>query len=149
MLFFFFQAEDGIRDDLVTGVQTCALPISFGAAVCNAEKRELRSNTNSLESSCLGTSDGRARRDQVTRLMVKTTLSTLSDELWTVALATSVYVPVSRAPCAMLRLNSATPFCRLKVRVGPPHRVPPAVFCPSWIVTGPVKLTVRPRLSCS
>src|SRR5207244_10304436 len=27
--FFFFQAEDGIRDDLVTGVQTCALPISI------------------------------------------------------------------------------------------------------------------------
>src|SRR5438552_5710812 len=27
MVFFFFQAEDGIRDDLVTGVQTCALPI--------------------------------------------------------------------------------------------------------------------------
>src|SRR5215216_7935989 len=27
--FFFFQAEDGIRDDLVTGVQTCALPISL------------------------------------------------------------------------------------------------------------------------
>src|SRR5260221_7602919 len=27
-LFFFFQAEDGIRDHCVTGVQTCALPIS-------------------------------------------------------------------------------------------------------------------------
>src|SRR5207244_5678947 len=27
LLCFFFQAEDGIRDDLVTGVQTCALPI--------------------------------------------------------------------------------------------------------------------------
>src|SRR2546423_13839743 len=26
-MFFFFQAEDGIRDKLVTGVQTCALPI--------------------------------------------------------------------------------------------------------------------------
>src|SRR5436189_890431 len=26
--FFFFQAEDGIRDTSVTGVQTCALPIS-------------------------------------------------------------------------------------------------------------------------
>src|SRR5207244_7621785 len=25
--YFFFKAEDGIRDDLVTGVQTCALPI--------------------------------------------------------------------------------------------------------------------------
>src|SRR3712207_8363188 len=28
MFFFFFQAEDGIRDIGVTGVQTCALPIS-------------------------------------------------------------------------------------------------------------------------
>src|SRR5207248_7136952 len=27
LLFFFFQAEDGIRDRTVTGVQTCALPI--------------------------------------------------------------------------------------------------------------------------
>src|SRR5258708_31488346 len=31
-IFFFFQAEDGIRDDLVTGVQTCALPISSGCS---------------------------------------------------------------------------------------------------------------------
>ena len=30
--YFFFQAEDGIRDRLVTGVQTCALPISVEAA---------------------------------------------------------------------------------------------------------------------
>src|SRR5205823_10721569 len=28
-LLFSFQAEDGIRDKLVTGVQTCALPISW------------------------------------------------------------------------------------------------------------------------
>src|SRR5256884_5533306 len=28
LFFFFFQAEDGIRDVAVTGVQTCALPIS-------------------------------------------------------------------------------------------------------------------------
>src|SRR5437773_4717524 len=28
-VFFFFQAEDGIRDRDVTGVQTCALPISI------------------------------------------------------------------------------------------------------------------------
>src|SRR5258708_39873060 len=31
--FFFFQAEDGIRDDLVTGVQTCALPISITSGI--------------------------------------------------------------------------------------------------------------------
>src|SRR6185437_4034478 len=30
VFFFFFQAEDGIRDKLVTGVQTCALPILTG-----------------------------------------------------------------------------------------------------------------------
>ena len=29
LYFFFFQAEDGIRDHCVTGVQTCALPISL------------------------------------------------------------------------------------------------------------------------
>src|SRR2546430_12103970 len=32
--FFFFQAEDGIRDLTVTGVQTCALPISALLGVC-------------------------------------------------------------------------------------------------------------------
>src|SRR2546425_2852331 len=31
--FFFFQAEDGIRDKLVTGVQTCALPIYHPTAI--------------------------------------------------------------------------------------------------------------------
>src|SRR5438034_4899693 len=31
--FFFFQAEDGIRDHCVTGVQTCALPISMDVPV--------------------------------------------------------------------------------------------------------------------
>src|SRR2546427_6852329 len=36
---FFFQAEDGIRDLTVTGVQTCALPISlaFGLAACGPD----------------------------------------------------------------------------------------------------------------
>src|SRR5207248_7397819 len=31
-IFFFFQAEDGIRDRTVTGVQTCALPILEGCS---------------------------------------------------------------------------------------------------------------------
>ena len=30
LMLFFFQAEDGIRDYKVTGVQTCALPIYIG-----------------------------------------------------------------------------------------------------------------------
>src|SRR2546422_8399060 len=41
--FFFFQAEDGIRDVAVTGVQTCALPISTrqlrGYASSSGERR--------------------------------------------------------------------------------------------------------------
>src|SRR5258708_19247314 len=40
--FFVFQAEDGIRDDLVTGVQTCALPIYVGPVVLAAARH--RSN---------------------------------------------------------------------------------------------------------
>src|SRR5205823_9249811 len=35
---FFFQAEDGIRDKLVTGVQTCALPISRGLAFLQPDR---------------------------------------------------------------------------------------------------------------
>src|SRR5207249_5486214 len=41
--FFFFQAEDGIRDRNVTGVQTCALPIfPSGASTGTREAVELR-----------------------------------------------------------------------------------------------------------
>src|SRR5256885_1047726 len=50
VIFFFFQAEDGIRDYKVTGVQTCALPISspcrsvFGEALANGSSLEIRFN---------------------------------------------------------------------------------------------------------
>src|SRR5207249_8756405 len=37
--YFFFQAEDGIRDRNVTGVQTCALPIYHGIGFENSTKR--------------------------------------------------------------------------------------------------------------
>src|SRR5256885_5738314 len=36
-MYFFFQAEDGIRDYKVTGVQTCALPISVAHFPCAAQ----------------------------------------------------------------------------------------------------------------
>src|SRR5687767_1224357 len=42
MVFFFFQAEDGIRDKLVTGVQTCALPIFEPRRVEPREHRHAR-----------------------------------------------------------------------------------------------------------
>src|SRR2546429_203807 len=52
---FFFQAEDGIRDVAVTGVQTCALPISFllphrftGCSALGARDSRLRSPGSSI-----------------------------------------------------------------------------------------------------
>src|SRR5216683_3204797 len=48
--FFFFQAEDGIRDLIVTGVQTCALPISFSGMSKLARLKRL--NTSIRNCSC-------------------------------------------------------------------------------------------------
>src|SRR5437763_17162424 len=45
LCFFFFQAEDGIRDTSVTGVQTCALPI-FNEP--SAQERRLADNMHGL-----------------------------------------------------------------------------------------------------
>src|SRR2546429_5252559 len=39
---FFFQAEDGIRDVAVTGVQTCALPIYHGQASRQSKATEVQ-----------------------------------------------------------------------------------------------------------
>src|SRR5438034_11317759 len=46
--FFFFQAEDGIRDHCVTGVQTCALPI------CNVVFATLIGGSGSLYGPVIG-----------------------------------------------------------------------------------------------
>src|SRR2546429_1620348 len=57
---FFFQAEDGIRDVAVTGVQTCALPIcepaggrrqvDDAAATCRLDHRRSEEHTSELQS---------------------------------------------------------------------------------------------------
>src|SRR5215216_7368376 len=64
---FFFQAEDGIRDDLVTGVQTCALPIlidDFGIAISSfgSLKRLPRLNAIKIDASFIA-GLGRSRED--------------------------------------------------------------------------------------
>src|SRR4051795_9195397 len=57
LVFFFFQAEDGIRDESVTGVQTCALPIydtayerecDWSSDVCSSDRSE--EHTSELQS---------------------------------------------------------------------------------------------------
>src|SRR5256886_5668701 len=46
--FFFFQAEDGIRDLTVTGVQTCALPICRFAELPSLNPRELTTQESAV-----------------------------------------------------------------------------------------------------
>ena len=58
LVIFFFQAEDGIRDDLVTGVQTCALPILMCARIWSDFMIEitvemLQSSTAQVDILCL------------------------------------------------------------------------------------------------
>src|SRR2546425_6980950 len=62
-LFFFFQAEDGIRDKLVTGVQTCALPISGRSCrLANAVKPATPARNTSLATSPVADTGRSAQR---------------------------------------------------------------------------------------
>src|SRR3989339_1395992 len=81
--YFFFQAEDGIRDWSVTGVQTCALPIWFGEKwvrfVINiwpkAVKRLLRGNCKQD----LGT--GRTERNDILQKLTQLMFNLLEHRL--------------------------------------------------------------------
>src|SRR5256886_7668547 len=73
---FFFQAEDGIRDLTVTGVQTCALPISarLGYTRCRSRRRTggsrgtrsfaLRETTGATRHRCRGVPGTRRERSR-------------------------------------------------------------------------------------
>src|SRR5437870_13502375 len=52
VLFFFFQAEDGIRDGHVTGVQTCALPILRGTGSGRGRGMRSAAHTPAATASC-------------------------------------------------------------------------------------------------
>src|SRR5258708_24744601 len=58
-IFFLFQAEDGIRDDLVTGVQTCALPISTCTQPLGSGAPEIASRRQAAPSANPGLPAGR------------------------------------------------------------------------------------------
>src|SRR6266436_9101612 len=73
--FFFFQAEDGIRDVAVTGVQTCALPISAAALALAL---------------VLDTADGHLARLQGTASEFGRWLDALLDELSDMALHAAI-----------------------------------------------------------
>src|SRR3989440_7044188 len=67
---FFFQAEDGIRDLIVTGVQTCALPISSRRRHTRSD-RDWSSDVCSSDLSEEHTSELQSRSDLVCRLLLE------------------------------------------------------------------------------
>src|SRR3712207_3992598 len=82
-IFFFFQAEDGIRDIGVTGVQTCALPISallIGEGTPCADERDLDGVLTELEDRGLLGWDKRANRYDLHPLVRGVVWSSLSDD---------------------------------------------------------------------
>src|SRR5258708_24001411 len=69
-IFFFFQAEDGIRDDLVTGVQTCALPISDARSVSNRHQQGMGySGDDEGRAALRAAATGKSARDHWRRLV--------------------------------------------------------------------------------
>src|SRR3989449_11698777 len=69
MFLFFFQAEDGIRDVAVTGVQTCALPICEPAGEPRVRARDgrvLRAAADRVRRGCGVAGVGRRRRPAAT-----------------------------------------------------------------------------------
>src|SRR5207249_9776026 len=85
---FFFQAEDGIRDRNVTGVQTCALPILRGK---QDPRKESRKDFQSDGGVC------RLRLQQIALLRVCS--SRLPDCLFENALSRGIHGQIGRASC--------------------------------------------------
>src|SRR5438067_10770663 len=68
IFFFFFQAEDGIRDRNVTGVQTCALPISHRSATTDFSRSRMGSIAGSSSTRPSATAIPACWRDIAPRL---------------------------------------------------------------------------------
>src|SRR2546421_4988199 len=75
LTFFFLQAEDGIRDLIVTGVQTCALPIPPRPGVSSAGKRLIRdSEYFCFPAPSLGRTRRSASAPPATKLLIRVKL---------------------------------------------------------------------------
>src|SRR5438067_10441705 len=93
-LFFFFQAEDGIRDRNLTGVQTCALPIYCQIAECSESIGRSQASGDARGDSGIAawTSRARATAIGITRWPAATSVSLL-------AVATILPAEIGRASC--------------------------------------------------
>src|SRR5439155_17034347 len=95
--FFFFQAEDGIRDGHVTGVQKCALPISFqpspDTTAYTAEKPRVPLNERNPKEAATAARSGRMDFSQEDRIDD----DELNDILWSAIRGKSTPPPPTRS----------------------------------------------------
>src|SRR5687767_119209 len=82
--FFFFQAEDGIRDKLVTGVQTCALPIYLAGKTPRADLKRLilERKLVSVASAYMNAGEPNAIVGLLDMLVMTRLLREVSEEAW-------------------------------------------------------------------
>src|SRR5437763_5786774 len=83
LYFFFLQAEDGIRDTSVTGVQTCALPISLVPPAFHRKKnaKQLVPCSDFVVASSCASDDGRRSQEAsypLSKRSVRRTTSSMS-----------------------------------------------------------------------
>src|SRR6266542_4647291 len=121
-VFFFFQAEDGIRDATVTGVQTCALPISQGRLLFEIKSGiPVQSNVP-----C-----------QIPEARPKVIRSCAGRKLWLVRTPLPLLyvetIPATACPRVNLNFPNSAVICLIRINP-PPHRF----FPPN----------ARPRVSC-
>src|SRR5258707_6012003 len=107
VVFFFFQAEDGIRDIGVTGVQTCALPISprrfvVGRLIDAFEQRNSVAPGGVYPTSAKSRSvPGQSVKTGSSPALMRHLFGGISDEGLAVAVAASTSPPqCGTAPCA-------------------------------------------------
>src|SRR5688500_493587 len=125
MSILFFQAEDGIRDDKVTGVQTCALPISQAAPEARGDRRRgvasaagsvLRSLAMAIIESVRWSPDGDAVRiidqTQLPATLVERDLRSIDDVCDAIARLAVRGAPVIGIAGAMGLVCSLVPFAR-------------------------------------
>src|SRR2546422_9852358 len=84
--FFFFQAEDGIRDVAVTGVQTCALPISRRSSGAGSSRKPGPAGSRSCATARTPTisragSTGRGMRSEERRVRERVEISVVAVSL--------------------------------------------------------------------
>src|SRR3989440_3984635 len=83
LIFFFFQAEDGIRDLIVTGVQTCALPI-FERARARMREQRLGATDGALKPGLAALGERPVAREMHVLVRLADVLQFAPDEKWLV-----------------------------------------------------------------